>query len=106
LDFTIENYYEWNSSTDLILGFFANKLLRLILNLIGLTLILKFNALSHKSTLLVSSFTFLLLVIYFTSFFKLLPVELSKLLNPILFSPLLVIGTFAYKLAEIQNIEK
>jgi hypothetical protein len=37
--------------------------------------------------------------LFFCSYFRIIPAEISKFVNPILFSPLLVIGSFAFKIS-------
>ncbi len=97
--FTFKNYYEWDGLSNLFPDFIANKIIRLGLNLAGLNLLIGYKNVNWSILLAFSLCMAILLSIYFSSYLWFIPIEISKFLNPILFSPLLVIGSFAYKLA-------
>ncbi len=97
--FTFKNYYEWDGITKLLPDFLANKLIRLSLNLAGLNLMIGYKNVNRNILLAFFLAMAILISIYFSSYLWFIPIEISKFLNPILFSPLLVIGSFAYKLA-------
>jgi hypothetical protein len=96
IQFNFKNFYTWQGDNSLLPAFFINKLLRLGLNFLGLKLVLNKHILSIKPY-----YTHLLLFLafltslYLASFFLWVPSEISKFLNPILFSPLLVMVAWA-----------
>lgn len=102
-NFTFENYFEWTKPNISIIGLVANKLIRLSFNLIGLAILIPRAYWQRKNLLIFFSILLALSLLYFCSYFQIIPSEVSKFLNPILFSPLLVISSFAFKISMIKS---
>ncbi len=99
IDFTFENYFEWTNPNTSFFGLISNKLIRLSLNLIGLAILIPRPYWQRKNLILLFGLLLALSSLYFYSYFRIIPSEVSKFLNPILFSPLLVISSFAFKIS-------
>ncbi len=107
IQFNFKNFYVWLGDDSLLPAFFFNKLVRLGLNLLGLKIVLNNHLMNIKpyyAKLLL--FLSLLTSLYLASFFLWLPSEISKFLNPILFSPLLVIVAWAQQFLPINKTAK
>jgi hypothetical protein len=103
IGFTFENYFEWTNPNTSYIGLISNKLIRLSLNLIGLTILIPRAYWQRKNLILLFGLLFALSSLYFCSYFRIIPSEISKFLNPILFSPLLVIISSAFKISLLKN---
>ncbi len=103
IDFSFENYYELTMQNISLIGLIANKLIRLSINLIGLAIMIPRAYWQRKNIVLLVAILLALSLLYFCSFFQIIPSEISKFLNPILFSPLLVICNFAFKISLLKN---
>jgi len=57
----------------------------------------------RKNIVLLMAILLTMALLYFCSFFQFIPAEISKFLNPILFSPLLVIISSAFKISLLKN---
>lgn len=103
IDFSFENYYELTKQNISLIGLIANKLIRLSINLIGLAIMIPRAYWQRKNIVLLVAILLALSLLYFCSFFQIIPSEISKFLNPILFSPLLVISSVAFKISLLKN---
>jgi hypothetical protein len=103
IDFSFENYYEMTKLNISLIGLIANKLIRLSINLIGLATMIPREYWQRKNIVLLMAILLTMALLYFCSFFQIIPAEISKFLNPILFSPLLVIISSAFKISLLKN---
>ena len=107
IQFNFKNFYSWQGDNSLLPSFFINKLLRLGLNLLGLKMVLN-NYLGNIKPYYFKLLLYIALLIslYLASFFNWVPSEISKFLNPILFSPLLVLVAWAQQFMPINKTSK
>jgi hypothetical protein len=103
IDFSFENYYELTKLNISLIGLIANKLIRLSINLIGLATMIPREYWQRINIVLLMAILLTMALLYFCSFFQIIPAEISKFLNPILFSPLLVIISSAFKISMLKN---
>jgi len=103
IDFSFENYYELTKLNISLIGLIANKLIRLSINLIGLATMIPREYWQRINIVLLMAILLTMALLYFCSFFQIIPAEISKFLNPILFSPLLVIISSAFKISLLKN---
>jgi hypothetical protein len=103
IDFAFENYYELTEQKISVVGLIANKLIRLSTNIFGLAFMVPREYWQRKNIVLFIGILLALSLLYFCSFFQIIPAEISKFLNPILFSPLLVISSFAFKFSLLKT---